>query len=250
MRRFGLTGFPLTHSFSAKYFSEKFASQKITDSEYLNFPIREIKEIRTLFEKDPHLCGVNVTIPHKKTVIGLLDLVEPVASSIGAVNVVKAYRKGSELCLKGFNTDIPGFRESLPSDISERGGVAIVLGSGGASQAVIHALRSLGFAVVVVSRTSGPENIGYHDLTETTIKNANLIVNTTPLGMFPDINNSPNINYEYLSDSTFLYDLIYNPETTRFMSEGLKRGCRVMNGRKMLEIQADKSWEIWNDDSV
>lgn len=249
MRRFGLTGFPLSHSFSAKYFSDKFAKQKITDCEYLNFPAREVSEIRSLFERDHLLCGLNVTIPHKKAILDILDIVEPTASSIGAVNVIKAFRKETTLTLKGFNTDIFGFRESLPKDISERGGVAIVLGSGGAASSVIHALQTMDFKIMVVSRSGNKGTISYKDLEATILRKASLIVNTTPLGMFPDIQKLPEINYEQLTESTFLYDLIYNPAITRFMSEGIERGCRVMNGLKMLELQAEKSWEIWNDDS-
>jgi len=250
MRRFGLTGFPLSHSFSAKYFSDKFATLKITDCEYLNFPASEVSEIRSLFERDHLLCGLNVTIPHKKAILGILDTVEQTASAIGAVNVIKASRNGDKLKLKGFNTDIFGFSESLPPDVSERGGVAIVLGSGGAANAVIHALRTMDFKILIVSRRGGPGTILYKDLEATIVRNASLIVNTTPLGMFPDSGKLPDIRYDNLTESTFLYDLIYNPATTQFMSEGIKRGCRAMNGQRMLKLQADKSWEIWNDDSL
>jgi len=248
MRRFGLIGYPLSHSFSAKYFSDKFISLNISDCEYLNFPIESAEMVRTLFEMDETLQGINVTIPHKKEVIGFLDHVDKTAFEIGAVNVIKAFRNGSVITLKGYNTDSPAFISTLPAQISERGGVALVLGSGGAANAVIYALGTLNIETLVVSRTKRPGTISYTDLNRTLFKRTSIIVNATPLGMVPNPDTFPEIDYNLILSSTLLYDLVYNPAITQFMHQGIKHGCEVINGLKMLETQADMSWEIWNND--
>jgi shikimate dehydrogenase len=250
MRRFGLIGFPLTHSFSAKYFSEKFSQQQPVTCEYSNYSIDQVTKVRTLFELDQTLVGLNVTIPYKVSVIPQLDSLDTVAAEIGAVNVIKAYRQGGKLRLKGFNTDSPAFAESLPANLTADGGTALVLGSGGASLAVINALTRLKFETIVVSRERRLRGITYSDIDRELYKRTNIIVNATPLGMFPDVDTLPDLDYQLLSPHTLLYDLVYNPPVTRYMAEGIQRGCAVINGMKMLQLQAGKSWDIWNNDSL
>lgn len=250
MKRFGLTGFPLSHSFSATYFAEKFAASGLMSVSYSNYPVESAAAIRQLFENDRSLCGLNVTIPYKTEVIPFLDALDGVAGEIGAVNVIKAYIEAKRIVLKGFNTDWHGFTESLPVDIRNGGGNALVLGTGGASLAVRFALCRLGFEVVTISRKSREGILSYDELTGDKIAGAVLIVNTTPLGMFPEISLSPPLDYNFLSKGTLLYDLVYNPAETLFLKEGIARGCRVINGQKMLELQAERAWEIWTDESV
>jgi shikimate dehydrogenase len=247
MRYFGLTGFPLSHSFSEKYFNDKFSGERITDAIYKNYPLEKASGVRELFLKYSSLSGLNVTIPHKQSVIPFLDEIDSVAAAIGAVNVIKPYRTGSSLILKGFNTDAAGFLESLPPFLAERGGDALVLGSGGAALAVIHVLTKLNFRISVVNRSVRRGTLSFDDVTNELLANATIIVNATPLGMYPEITGKPLLQYEGLSASTLLYDLVYNPPVTQFMAEGIKRGCKVINGYKMLEIQAERAWNIWND---
>jgi shikimate dehydrogenase len=249
MRRYGLTGFPLSHSFSAAYFADKFAASGLKRVSYSNYPVESAAAIRELFVSDRYLMGLNVTIPYKTEVIPFLDNLDSVAAEIGAVNVIKASYEAKGVVLKGFNTDWYGFTESLPANIRNGGGMAIVLGTGGASLAVRFALNRLGFKVASVSRKSGEGIIGYNELTGSIIADAGLIVNTTPLGMYPDISGLPPLDYDSLSKETLLYDLVYNPAETLFLMEGQSRGCRIINGQKMLELQAERSWEIWTDDS-
>jgi len=247
MRKFGLIGYPLEHSFSKKYFEEKFQKESISDTIYRNYPLKNISELPALIENDPEICGLNVTIPYKKEVISLLDYIDSEASSAGAVNVIKILRNKDEVILKGYNTDIYGFRESLRPLIEGYTGNAVILGTGGSSSAVAYVLSELGIKTIFVSRQPKPGCITYKDLTENIIKSSHLIVNTTPVGMYPATGNKPDIPYESLTSEHILYDLIYNPEQTLFLKEGVIRGCRVMNGITMLILQAEKSWEIWND---
>ncbi|MFO7574919.1 MAG: shikimate dehydrogenase [Bacteroidales bacterium] len=250
MRHLGLTGFPLEHSFSPGYFNNKFRQEDVTDCDYVLYPVRSAREIIGLFVNDNRLEGLNVTIPWKQEVIKYLDALDESAQDAGAVNVIKADRSGNKLLLKGFNTDVYGFMASLPEELAVSTGRAIILGSGGASSAVTCALRKLKVKSVVVSRKPAPGRIVYQELTAELIAGSKLIVNTTPLGMHPDEDGKPEIDYASLSPYNFLYDLVYNPVVTEFMKEGIKRGCPVMNGQRMLELQADRAWEIWNDPSL
>ena len=195
----------------------------------------------------PILEGLNVTIPWKQKVSSYLDELDETAIEAGAVNVIRAFRSGRQLLLKGYNTDVYGFITSLPEDIRSGSGWAVILGSGGASSAVECGLRKLDIESVVVSRRPATGRIVYHDLTADVVAGSRLIINTTPLGMYPDTESKPEIAYGSLSPDTFLYELVYNPAVTKFMEEGIKRGCRVMNGQRMLEMQADRAWKIWND---
>lgn len=245
MKQYGLIGFPLTHSFSEKYFAKKFKKEKICDVEYLNFPLQNIGEILSLVIANPKIYGLNVTIPYKEQVIPFLDDIDQVASKAGAVNTIIISRKNNKIFLKGYNTDIIGFIRSLPADISKKHKNALVLGTGGASKAVACGLDKLNIKYQLVSRTGKPGCVTYKDVDEKTIQKYTLIINTTPLGMYPDTGSLPDITYRYLSEQHLLYDLIYNPSVSSFLLEGKKRGSAVMNGLQMLKYQAEESWKIW-----
>ncbi len=248
MRLFGLIGYPLSHSFSAKYFEKKFASEGITDADYRLFPIENIAEITTLINLHPDLQGFNITIPHKVDILPFLDHISKEAFDVGAVNCIKIDRNISGEILIGYNTDIYGFRQSLIPKLKPAHQKALILGTGGASKAVCYTLQELGIEYTLVSRSNQNDTtIQYSDLTEMIIKDNLLIINTTPVGMYPDTNSYPAIPYEFVGTNHLLFDLIYNPAETRFLKLGRKAGASVMNGVKMLELQAEKSWEIWNE---
>jgi shikimate dehydrogenase len=244
MRKFGLIGYPLTHSFSKEYFTRKFSVENISDCEYLNFPIDTISKFPGIIRNNPDLCGLNVTIPYKEQVIPHLDETDPTAKSVGAVNTVKFIRNLGKDLLKGFNTDVYGFTEALKEITSGTMESALVLGSGGASKAVAFALKQMGIPYRFVSRKPG--NISYADLDKHMILHNKLIINTTPLGTYPDVNNCPDIPFGYVTSSHILFDLVYNPAETLFLMKGKERGATVSNGLRMLHLQAEKSWEIWN----
>jgi len=244
MRLFGLIGFPLSHSFSKKYFSKKFEAEQITDAHYELFEIPEAASIIQIISENPSLKGLNVTIPHKETVIPYLHTIDEPAKKIGAVNVIKI-EAGK---LKGFNSDYHGFKQSLlpllPSDYKKIN--ALILGTGGASKAVKAALTDLGITYRLVSRTRSEAILSYAELTPAHITQNHLIINTSPLGMHPNTNTCPDIPYEALSSRHILFDLVYNPEETLFMKKGKEKGAIVKNGLEMLTLQAEKAWEIWN----
>jgi shikimate dehydrogenase len=250
MRKFGLIGFPLEHSFSKKYFTDKFQRENIKDCLYENFPLTSIDNLPQLLEEESDLCGINVTIPYKKKVLRYLHSVSSETSAIGAVNVVKIRRYDSELKLYGFNTDITGIHDSIVPYLTGRSNNAIVLGTGGSSRAVCYVLKKLGMSITLVSRSRKPDAIEYSELTRELIANADLIVNTTPLGMYPNTDDKPDIDYSLLGKKHILFDLVYNPEVTQFLRMGAGRGCSVISGIKMLHSQAEKAWEIWNDNSL
>lgn len=259
MKHYGLIGYPLSHSFSKKYFTEKFEKEKITDSEYHLFPIGHINEFRALLNANPHLCGLNVTIPYKLAVLKYLDWVEGDAKKTGAVNCIRISAespveaafsgevgiKGHNFRLEGFNTDIYGFQKSLTHLLKNQHDQALVLGDGGAARAVKYVLESLGINFKVVTRKPFPGNLLFSDLQPHHVKQHTLIINTTPLGMVPDIDECPPIPYEALTEEHLLYDLIYNPEKTLFLKKGEDHGAVIKNGYEMLVLQAEKSWEIW-----
>ncbi|MBP7731268.1 MAG: shikimate dehydrogenase [Bacteroidales bacterium] len=250
MRQFGLIGYPLVHSFSENYFLEKFRNEYINDATYKNYPIKSIDQLLDLINEIPNLLGLNVTIPYKKEVIRYLDLIDKEALEVGAVNVIKIVRRNDKILLKGFNSDIYGFKESLKPLIDSHVRQAIVLGTGGGSSAVAYVLSSMRIPVIFVSRSNKENCITYNDITEELVSLSHLIVNATPLGMFPETDQKPEIPYHALTSDHILYDLIYNPSETLFLKEGEKRGCRTINGLEMLKLQAEKSWQIWNDPSV
>ncbi len=242
---YGLIGFPLSHSFSGKYFDDKFKREGITDCEYRLFEIESIEKVRELFDRE-ELRGFNVTIPYKHEIIPFLDELDHSAEKVGAVNVVKIFSDGRR---KGYNSDYYGFRTSLENWLpSEREWQALVLGTGGAARAVWAVLDDLSIPFLKVSRHKAKGDITYEDLIKNheIFKAYSLIINTTPLGMSPHTESRPQLPYDQLNADCYLFDLIYNPSITVFMTEGSKRGAKVKNGLEMLELQAEKSWEIWN----
>lgn len=245
MEKYGLLGYPLGHSFSKNYFNQKFESEGI-DAEYVNFEIPDIKEIKNILKENPDLRGLNVTLPYKTQVISYLDELDEDARQIGAVNVIK-FKKGlfGKLKLKGYNSDIIGFKQSIEPLLKETHKKALILGTGGASKAVYHGLKQLGIKPVFVSRKAGEFNITYAEITPETMEKYTVIVNTTPLGMHPNENVCPDIPYECLTSGHLLYDLLYNPDETLFMKKGKERGAVVKNGLEMLLLQAFAGWEIW-----
>jgi len=247
MKLFGLIGHPLSHSFSKKYFTEKFKKEGISNCQYELFDIDAIEKLPFLLKEYPHLLGLNVTIPYKQAVFKYLDDVDPSARNIGAVNVIKI----SNGKLKGFNSDYLGFKVSLMEFIGEKlinsKLNALILGSGGASKAVKVALNDLGITYKIVSRSSSTKNdvITYNDLNEDIIDSHQLIINTTPLGMSPKVDACPQLPYSMLTSGHYLYDLVYNPEKTLFMQKGIAAGAKAINGMQMLILQAEEAWKIW-----
>lgn len=245
MDKYGLIGYPLGHSFSQSYFNEKFQNENI-DALYENFEIPSIENFPEIIETNPNLRGLNVTIPYKEKVISYLDVISPEAREIGAVNVIKVERKGKSTYLTGYNSDVIGFTRSIEPLIEKYHKKALILGTGGASKAINYGLKSLGLETVFVSRYRKPDTICYEDITPKVIKEYNVIVNCTPLGMFPHTDECPNLPYEAMNTQTLLYDLIYNPDTTMFMQKGAEHGATVKNGLEMLLLQAFSSWEFWH----
>ena len=240
--QFGLIGYPLGHSFSKKYFSDKFKKSQSSDS-YELYELIAIDELADLL-KSTHLKGLNVTIPYKQQVIPFLHTLDRSANLVGAVNVIKV--KENELI--GYNTDYPAFRSSLKKWLDHTNIKALVLGTGGASKAVIAALNDLKIQYQQVSRTQTSTNITYEELASNNkwIQEFELIINTTPLGMAPNFNNQPDIPYQRLTSKHCLYDLVYNPLETRFLASGRQSGCKTKNGIEMLELQAELAWDIWH----
>ena len=245
---YGLIGYPLQHSFSSKYFNNKFRQEGI-DAAYLNFEIEDLSELRRILVFNPHLKGLNVTIPYKEDVIAFLDNISPEAKRIGAVNVIKIERGFGNTYgykLKGYNTDYIGFKNSIAPFINpEHHTGALVLGTGGASKAVCCALEELGIGWTYVSRNPKEGVFTYDGLTPEILANNKIIVNTTPLGTFPNVEEAPNIPYQALTDQHLLYDLVYNPSETAFLKKGLAMGATIKNGEEMLQLQATASWDIW-----
>jgi shikimate dehydrogenase len=261
MKKYGLIGYPLSHSFSKKYFTDKFEREMIPASEYHLFPLEHITELPALLKAHPDLCGLNVTVPYKISVLKYLDWIEPDAKSAGAVNCIRITAEspvaaafsgevginGHDFRLEGFNTDIYGFENSLKPLLKPYHDHALVLGDGGAAQAVKCVLDSLGITFKVVTRKAHGDNLLFKDLKPQHIEQYKLIVNCTPLGMTPKIDECPPIPYEAITDEHLLYDLIYNPEKTLFLEKGEKQGAAIKNGYEMLVLQAEKGWEIWTE---
>ena len=241
---FGLIGFPLDHSFSASFHNKKFRLAGEKEKDYRLFPLQSLDEFRPLLANNPELAGLNVTIPYKEKIIPYLDALDETARSIGAVNTIKITRKNGLILTIGFNTDAPGFLQTLTDQFPM--GPALILGTGGGAKAVAHALKVKNIRFRFVSRSNeGPGIISYDDLTTELIRNHPFIINTTPLGMFPDTGKCPPIPYQYLSGNHFLYDLIYNPEETEFMKRGKAMQAQTMNGLQMFGNQAELSSKIF-----
>ena len=248
MRRYGLIGWPLGHSFSQGWFSRMFHERGITGCVYENYPLESIDGLPALLRQHPDLYGFNVTIPHKEAILPYLDELDPQAAAVGAVNCAKVTRESGKIYLKGYNTDVYGFERSLFGMLGEKRPSALVLGTGGASKAVRFVLAHAGIAFQAVSRQGGGERLSYGELTPELVARTPLIINTTPLGMSPHTDARPAIPYDAVGPGHFLYDLVYNPAETAFLRAGRRHGATVMNGYAMLVAQAEKSWEIWNED--
>lgn len=246
-RIFGLIGYPLAHSFSQVFFNRKFEAEKI-NARYINFEIPDIGRLPEILSMCPNLAGFNVTIPYKEKIMDYLDAVDPEARAIEAVNVVKVFHQpDGSISLKGYNSDATGFEDSIRPMIDRSvHRNALVLGTGGASKAVAHALDRLGISSVLVSRTARPGVITYADVTPELLDEYTVIVNTTPLGMYPDTDACPDIPYEALTHRHICYDLLYNPDVTLFMRKASEAGAKVKNGLEMLLLQAFVAWNIWN----
>ena len=245
MKQLGLVGYPLSHSFSPSYFKEKFERENITDYQYDLFETIDLIQFVEDCKQKENLVGFNITIPYKEMIVPFLDGISNEASYIGAVNTVKVI----DGKLHGFNTDVFGFVQSLQPLLKDYHNKALILGTGGAAKAVKFGLKSLNIAPLLVSRYKQRGQVTYDQLNKNFIENYKLIINTTPLGMHPNIYKSPAIPYEFLTDQHVCYDLIYNPETTQFMEKAKAQGAVVKNGLEMLQLQADKSWEIWTADN-
>ncbi|MCO6501117.1 MAG: shikimate dehydrogenase [Vicingus serpentipes] len=245
MKQYGLIGYPLSHSFSANYFAKKFEKENIKGCAYQAYEIDSIEKLSELIKSVPNLIGLNVTIPYKQDVFKYLSSVDEVAKNIGAVNTIKIDQKNQEI--KGYNTDYYGFKQSLKPFLENNHQRALILGTGGASKAVYYVLKELNIDCIFVSRNPTNDNeVAYEDVNEHVIRHHQLIVNTTPIGMYPKVDAKPELPYQYLTTQHLLYDLVYNPLETAFLKEGKKKGCITINGLDMLQLQAEKSWEIWN----
>ena len=247
MDKYGLIGYPLGHSFSISYFNQKFADEGI-NAKYENFEIPSIDELPEVLDKNPELRGLNVTIPYKEKVLDFLDSITPEAQAIGAVNVIKVTHEGKKIRLKGYNSDVIGFTQSIEPMLDKNWHKkALILGTGGASKAINYGLRSLGLETVFVSRYERPDTIQYERITPDVIKEYNVVVNCTPVGMYPHTEECPLLPYEAMDYHTILYDLIYNPDETLFMKRGREQGAEVKNGLEMLLLQAFASWDFWHE---
>lgn len=243
---YGLIGFPLTHSFSMNYFNNMFESENI-DAEYVNFEIPDIGDLMEVVSENHNLAGLNVTIPYKEQVIPYMDEMDSEAALIGAVNVIKIIRgKNGDIRLKGYNSDAMGFQNSIAPLINNKRNRALILGTGGASKAVYRALVNLGVEPVFVSRNPEAGELAYSDLTPEVMESHKVIVNCTPLGMYPNVDRCPDIPYDLLTSEHLCYDLIYNPDVSTFMKKSRANGAEVKNGLEMLLLQAFESWNIWN----
>lgn len=242
MRLFGLIGYPLSHSFSKKYFTEKFEKGGLKDCSYELFSIASVHELKKVLEQHPGLCGLNVTIPYKEQVLSFLNEKDAIVKKIKACNCIKI-KDGK---LLGHNTDAEGFERSLKKQLQPHHSKALILGTGGAAKAVEFVLKKLSIGFKYVSRKPSIHNYSYTQLTPAIIADHTLIINTTPLGMYPRISEAPAIPYEALTTRHYLFDLVYNPERSLFLQKGEQKGAAIKNGYEMLEIQAEESWRIWN----
>lgn len=241
MKLYGLIGFPLTHSFSARYFTQKFEQEGLMNCKYQNFEIANITELKQIISNHSNLCGLNVTIPHKTNVIPFLDDLDQEAIAIGAVNVISII-DGLTI---GYNTDAPGFKKSIEEWLPKEVNGALILGTGGASKAIRHVLTQMGIACRTVSRKPGVD-LTYESIDQTILNEHTLIINCTPTGTSPNIDSYPEIPYSMLTSNHYLYDLVYNPAETAFMKQGAKFGAKTKNGFQMLVYQAEAAWKIWN----
>ncbi|QNM86994.1 shikimate dehydrogenase [Polaribacter pectinis] len=241
---FGLLGKDISYSFSRGYFTEKFKNLELKKHKYVNFDIQQITDFPSIIKNEEFLEGMNVTIPYKEEVITYLDKLDKTAKKIGAVNTIKFTKRGN---LKGYNTDVFGFENSIKPFIKKHHKKALILGTGGASKAIAFALKKNDIKFKFVSRKpQRKKEISYADLTEEILEKYQIIINSTPVGTSPDVDKSPNIPYQFITEKHLLFDLIYNPEITTFLAKGKEKGATIKNGYEMLELQAEESWRIWN----
>lgn len=245
MDKYGLIGFPLGHSFSISFFNEKFKNENI-DAVYENFEIPQIENLQEVLDLNPELKGLNVTIPYKEKVFKYLKSISPEAKAIGAVNVIRVIHNGKKTELKGFNSDVIGFTRSIEPMLETCHKKALILGTGGASKAINYGLKTLGLETRFVSRTGKDDALRYEEVTPALIKEYNVIINCTPVGMYPHADECPALPYEAMDTHTLLYDLIYNPDETLFLKNGRRQGATIKNGLEMLLLQAFASWDFWN----
>ncbi len=242
MRLFGLIGNPLTHSFSKTYFTQKFSSLNLSDCAYENFELETIDQLKDLIDSNAQLQGLNVTIPYKEKVLSFLKEQDDVVKEIGACNCIKIF----DGALYGYNTDVTGFEKALLPFLKMQHTNALVLGTGGASKAVQFVLKKLGIDYLLVSRSGEEGTVNYDKLSKSILQSHKIIINTTPLGTFPKVEDYPPIPYQYLTPAHLLYDLVYNPATTTFLNKGSANGAAITNGYAMLVAQAEESWNIWD----
>lgn len=242
MRTFGIIGFPLSHSFSQKYFTEKFAAEGISDAVFQAYPMEQIEQLSQLLESETTLEGFCITIPHKRNVIPWLSHANPAVEQMNACNCVRI--KNSRLF--GYNTDYIGFQHSFTPQLQSHHNKALILGTGGAAAAIEYTLQQLGMPYTYVSRSKREGSLTYEALTPAIIAEYPVIINCTPLGTYPAVEGAPEIPYQYLTPAHYLYDVVYNPPLTRFLQLGSAQGAIVKNGYDMLTIQAEENWKIWN----
>lgn len=264
MKKYGLIGYPLSHSFSQRYFTDKFRNENIEEASYGVYPIEDLKDFHKFLEEHQSLCGINVTIPHKVEVMQFLDWCNPEAKAVGAVNCIRIQNQSpistvfsgevayedDPFRLEGFNTDVYGFETSLKPLLTSAHINALILGDGGAAKAVKYVLQKLGIAYMVAARKPGDNRTLFENLTADMVEKHKLIINTTPVGTSPRVDECPPIPYEGIGGQHLLYDLIYNPEVTLFLQKGIEQGSAIKNGYEMLVLQAEKSWEIWNSKAL
>ena len=242
MRQYGLIGFPLSHSFSQKYFTEKFLRENINDAVFLNFSIPQVEDVTIIFSDHGQLKGLAVTIPYKKSIIKYLDETDEIVKEISACNCVKIAAHSKS----GHNTDVIGFERSFLKNLKPHHSKALVLGTGGAASAVKFVLKKIGIEYLVVSRNASEKTISYNDITSEILSEYSVIINCTPLGTYPNVQEAPPLPYNFLNASHYLFDLVYNPLVTKFLQYGKNVNCTIQNGYEMLVIQAEENWKIWN----
>lgn len=248
MKTFGLIGYPLGHSFSKKFFTEKFEKESLSDYQYVNFEIDSIAKFASIFDMEDNICGLNCTIPYKQQVMTFLNEIDNEAKEVGAVNTIKIIDTPEGIRLKGYNTDIIGFERSISPMLEKKHKKALILGTGGASKAIKHVLKKLGISFVSASIEEElfENEIRYTAIDKKLLQEHLVVINATPLGTYPKTDNCPTIPYEFLTNDHILFDLVYNPEVTLFMQKGIEQGAKVKNGLEMLHGQAIAAWEIWN----
>jgi shikimate dehydrogenase len=244
-KTFGLLGYPLSHSFSQIYFTEKFKQLGLGGYSYKLFPLDNIRQFPELIMRSSSLVGLNVTIPYKEDILNYLDLTHPVAAAVGAVNCVLIRQTKGDLLIQGYNTDVYGFEKTLHTFIPAGSHKALILGTGGSSKAVAYVLGQQNIPYTIVSRNPAEGQLAYHQLDQACMSSHSLIINCTPVGMFPHIDDAPAIPYQFISSHHYCYDLIYNPAETMFLTKCLAAGAKIKNGLDMLYLQADRSFDLW-----